>query len=157
MVDDEVTGEMKHQVVVADDEGENCRVLSELLAAEGFDPLPFDGGEAVWSAMVNGQIRPDAVVLDVRMPGLSGVDLLRRIKARFPSIPVVLVSAFADEQVWLEGLEAGAADVFPKPIHGASLVGALRAAVCRGQAHGLPVGENPGPQPAGITERRSNT
>lgn len=129
MVGDEVAGEMKHRVAVVDDDAENCRALGELLAAEGFDPLPFDGGEAVWLAMVSGQIRPDAVVLDVRMPGLSGVDLLRRIKARFPSIPVVLVSAFADEQVWLEGVEAGAADVFPKPIHGASLACALRAAV----------------------------
>ena len=109
-------------------------MLSELLAAEGFDPLPFDGGEAAWSAMVSGQIRPDVVVLDVRMPGLSGVDLLRRIKARFPAIPVVLVSAFADEQVWSEGLRAGAADVFPKPIHGASLVRALRAVVGGSQA-----------------------
>jgi len=125
---------MKHRVLVADDDAENCRVLSELLAAEGFDPLPFDCGEAAWSAMVSGRIRPDVVVLDVRMPGLSGVDLLRRIKVRFPAIPVVLVSAFADEQVWSEGLEAGAADVFPKPIHGASLVRALRAVVGGSQA-----------------------
>ena len=157
MVDDKAAGGMKHQVVVADDDAENRRVLSELLAAEGFDPLPFDGGEAVWSAMVSGQIRPDVVVLDVRMPGLSGVDLLRRIKAQFPAIPVVLVSAFADEQVWSEGLEAGAADVFPKPIDGASLVRALRAVVGGGQAHGLPVGENPDPHPAGITLRRRDT
>jgi DNA-binding response OmpR family regulator len=157
MIEEKAAGGMKPQVAVVDDDAENCQVLSELLAAEGFDPLAFETGEAAWSAMLSGRIRPDVVVLDVRMPGLSGVDLLRRIKARFPAIPVILVSAFADEQVWLEGLEAGAADVFPKPIHGASLVRALRAVVGRGQAHGLPVGENPDPHPAGITLRRRDT
>jgi CheY-like chemotaxis protein len=157
MVKDLRAGGMKPQVVVVDDDAENCRVLSELLAAEGFDPLPFNDGETAWSAMETGQVRPDVVVADVRMPGLSGQGLLRRIKARFPAIPVVLVSAFADEEIWLEALEAGAADVFPKPIHGASLVRALRAALGGGQTHGLPVGENPDPHPAGITQRRRDT
>lgn len=122
-------GEMKPKILVVDDDAENCRVLSELLAAEGFDPLAFESAEAAWSAMAREEVLPAVVVADVRMPALDGVALLRRIKARFPAIPVVLVSAFADEQVWLEGLEAGAADVFPKPIHGTSLVRALRAVV----------------------------
>lgn len=129
MIEEKAAGGMKPQVAVVDDDAENCRALSELLSAEDFVPLAFGSGEAAWSAMLSGQIRPDVVVLDVRMPGLSGVDLLRQIKAQFPAIPVVLVSAFADEQVCLAGLEAGAADVFPKPIHGASLVRTLRAVV----------------------------
>ncbi len=151
------TGEKKAQIVVVDDDAENCRALSELLAAEGFDPLSFEDGEAVWSAVTNGQIRPDVMVVDVRMPGLDGVALLKRIKSCFPAVPVVLVSAFADEVVWAEGLRAGANDVFPKPIHGASLVRALRHAVSGGQARGLPVGENPDPHPAGITSQRRDT
>jgi CheY-like chemotaxis protein len=73
--------------------------------------------------MASGQVRPDAVVADVRMPDLDGVALLQRIKAHFPAIPVFLVSAFPDEMVWSTGLRAGAADVFPKPIHGASQCG----------------------------------
>ncbi len=148
------TGEKKAQIVVVDDDAENCRALSELLATEGFDPLSFEDGETVWSAMANGQVRPDVMVVDVRMPGLDGVALLKRIKSCFPAVPVVLVSAFADEVVWAEGLRAGANDVFPKPIHGASLVRALRHAVSGGQAHGLPVGENPDPHPVGITSQR---
>ena len=137
--------EMKPHVMVVDDDAENCRALSELLTAEGFSPLPFGGGEEAWWAIASGQIRPDVVVLDVRMPGLDGVALLRRLTTEYPAIPVVLVSAFPDEVVWSEGLRAGARDVFPKPIHGASLVRTLRAVVCGGQAHGLPVGEDPGP------------
>ncbi len=117
---------MPGRIVVVDDDAENCRVLSELLAAEGFDPLPYVEAEAAWSALASEQFQPDAVIADIRMPVLGGVSLLQRIRSRFPAIPVVLVSAFADEQAWIEGLRAGAVDVFPKPIHGASLVRTLR-------------------------------
>ncbi len=117
---------MPVRVLVVDDDAENCRVLSELLVAEGFEVLPYGDAETAWSAVAGEWVRPDAVVSDVRMPGLGGVALLRRIKARFPALPVVLVSAFADERIWNDGLRAGAVDVFPKPIHGASLVRTLR-------------------------------
>ncbi len=82
------------------------------------------------------------------------LSLLRRIKGRFSTIPVVLVSAFADEAVWSEGLRAGAVDVFPKPIQGASLVRALLAAAGVSRAERLPDGENPDPRDAGVTSRR---
>ncbi len=140
---------MKPRVLVVDDDPENCRALSELLTVEGFDPVAFESAEAAWSAMEREEICPAIVVADVRMPGVNGVVLLQRIKARFPEIPVVLVSAFPDEQVWSEGLRSGATDVFPKPIHGASLVRTLRETVSGSRAHGLPVGENPDPQGAG--------
>ncbi|HSB68613.1 MAG TPA: response regulator [Candidatus Methylomirabilis sp.] len=120
---------MRPRILVVDDDAENCRALSELLDAEGFDPLPFDSGEAAWTAMASGTVQADVVIADVRMPGLDGVALLRRIRTRFPAVPVVLVSAFAEEAVWSDSLRAGAADVFPKPIHGTSLVRALRDAV----------------------------
>ncbi len=117
---------MPARIVVVDDDAENCRALSEFLAGEGFDALPYRDAETAWSALASDQVRPDAVVADVRMPGLNGVTLLQRIRANFPALPVVLVSAFADERVWSEGLRAGAVDIFPKPIHGASLVRTLR-------------------------------
>jgi len=117
------------RVLVVEDDVESCRALTELLAAEGFDPLPFESAERAWSAIENEPGRPHVVVADVRMPGLDGLALLRRIKARFPALPVILVSAFADEAVWSEGLRAGAFDVFPKPIKGTSLVNALRQAL----------------------------
>lgn len=149
-------GSLKPQVVVVDDDPENCHALSELLAAEDFDPLAFQGGQEAWSAMASGQVRPDAVVVDVRMPDLDGVALLQRIKAHFPAIPVILVSAFPDDMLWSEGLRAGAADVFPKPIHGASLVRALRDAGVGSQERPLPPGENPDPRGVGVTSQRSD-
>jgi DNA-binding NtrC family response regulator len=124
---------MGRQVVVLDDDAESCRALSELLTAEGFETLSFASGETVWSAIEDRRIHPDAIVSDIRMPGLDGVALLRRIRARFPGIPVVLMSAFPDDRVWSEALRLGALDVVPKPIRGGLLVQMLRDAVRSGQ------------------------
>jgi CheY-like chemotaxis protein len=127
-------------IVVVDDDMENCRALSEFLAAEGFDPVWFASGEKAWLALSDRTVRPDAVVADIRMPGMDGLMLLREIKAWCSHIPVFLVSAFADEAVWREGLEAGASDVFPKPIQGGALVRALRDAIIPGIPGRLAVG-----------------
>jgi CheY-like chemotaxis protein len=116
-------------VVVLDDDAESCRVLSELLAAEDFHALPFTSADAAWSALESGQIRPDAVVSDIRMPGLDGVTFLRRLRASFPDIPVILVSAFPDDGIWSEALRLGARDVVPKPIRAGPLVRLLQDAV----------------------------
>ena len=116
---------MGHRVVLVDDDAENCRALGELLNAEGFEVFSFPSGEGAWSVIAGGELRPDAVVADIRMPNLDGVGLLRRIKASFATLPVILVSAFPDEAVWAEALHAGAHDVFPKPIQGPALVRAL--------------------------------
>lgn len=124
---------MGGHVVVLDDDAESCRALSELLTAEGFWAHPFASSEMAMSAIESRQIRPDAVVSDIRMPGLDGVTLLRRLRARFPGIPVILVSAFPDDRIWSEALRLGALDVVPKPIRGGLLVGLLQDAVGRGQ------------------------
>jgi DNA-binding response OmpR family regulator len=139
---------VKPQIAVVDDDDESCRALSELLAAEGFETASFESGEEAWAAIASRQMLPDVVIADVRMPGLDGVALLRRIKARFVAMPVMLVSAFADEALWVEGLEAGAVDVFPKPIRGTPLVRAVRKALAQGK--GAPGAENPDPQGTGI-------
>ena len=125
---------MGGQVVVLDDDAESCRALSELLTAEGFEALPFASGETAWSAIESRRIHPDAVVSDIRMPGLDGVTLLRRIRASFPALPVVLVSAFPDDRIWSEALRLGALDVVPKPIPAGLLVQMLRDAVRSGGA-----------------------
>jgi two-component system nitrogen regulation response regulator GlnG len=120
---------MQARVAVVDDDAENCEALSELLRAEGFTVLSFLSADAAWSAIRAGLAVPDAVVADVRMPGIDGVTLLAALKREYPETPVVLVSAFPDESVWREALRLGAAGVFPKPIHGHRLAEALRSAI----------------------------
>ncbi len=121
------------QVVVLDDDAESCRALCEVLTAEGFHALAFTSGETAWSAMESRQIHPDAVVSDIRMPGLDGVAFLRRVRARFPGVPVILVSAFPDDRTWSDALRLGALDVVPKPIRAGLLVRLLHDAARGGQ------------------------
>ena len=120
---------VKLRIAIVDDDAESCSALGELLTADGFEVSCFESGEAAWSALKSRELQPDVVVADVRMPGLDGVGLLQQIKTHFASMPVVLLSAFADEAVWVEGIQKGAFDVFPKPIQGTGLVRALRKAV----------------------------
>jgi DNA-binding NtrC family response regulator len=121
------------QVVVLDDDAESCRALSELLTAEGFHALPFASADSAWSAIESRQVQPDAVVSDIRMPGLDGMAFLRRLQDRFPEIPVILVSAFPDDRTWSEALRIGALGVVPKPIRAGLLVRLLHNAMRRGR------------------------
>jgi DNA-binding response OmpR family regulator len=121
-----------NRVAVVDDDPENLRALSALLQAEGFEVAAYAGGETAWAALNHScDAVPEAIITDLRMPGLDGLALLRRLRERFPTLPVILVSAFPDEAVWREGLEAGALDVFPKPFQTASMIALLRAAIER--------------------------
>jgi CheY-like chemotaxis protein len=118
---------MARRVVVVDDDAENCRALSELLRAEGFEAFSFLSGDEAWSAIESLELQPDVVVSDIRMPGLDGIELLRRLKARFAALPVVLVSAYPDHALWDEALRAGALFMLSKPIRGSALVEILLA------------------------------
>jgi two-component system C4-dicarboxylate transport response regulator DctD len=120
---------MQAQVAVVDDDEANCQALCELLGAEGFAAVPFLDGEAAWSAIRSGCVAPDAVVADVRMPGLDGIGLLARLKAHDSKMPVILVSAFPDTSLWARARGLGASDIFAKPIRGKALAEALRACI----------------------------
>ena len=93
---------------------EDCEVVGET-----------DRGDvAVELAM---ELQPDVVILDVRLPGLNGIEAARRIAARRPATRVLIVSAYDDDQYILEALRAGAAGYLLKTAPGAELVNAVRA------------------------------
>lgn len=146
---------MKPRIVLVDDDGESCRALRELLEADGFEAVAFENAEAAWAAITSGEVQPDVVLADVRMPGLDGVGLLHRIRSRFTRLPVILMSAFADEKIWVEALEAGAFDVFPKPIRAAPLIRVLQAAVTEGSTAIPAGGTNLDPRSPGVLKERS--
>lgn len=120
---------MRAHIAVVDDDPENAAALCEVLEAEGFQVMCFSGGEAAVEALTDGSAAFDAVVSDIRMPGVDGVGVLRAVQAVRPALPVILVSAFPEEEVWAAALRAGAIDVFPKPIQGAALAAVLREAI----------------------------
>lgn len=95
------------RVVVADDDEAVRNVLAHVLAEEGFDVvgLAADGAEAVELAE---SLTPDAVVLDVRMPLLGGIEAARRISPLGPAMRVVMLSAYDDPALQRDAADAGA-------------------------------------------------
>jgi len=102
-------------ILAVDDTSESLALLVKILTREGYEVRPADSGELAL-ASVNAD-PPDLILLDVRMKGMDGLEVCRRLKAREETqhIPIILISAFSDVKDWVEGLRLGAADYITKP------------------------------------------
>jgi DNA-binding response OmpR family regulator len=108
------------RVLVVEDDRTVSGVVEAYLLKAGLEPrVVADGLEAagIWQ-----QWRPDLVVLDLMLPGLPGLDLLRRMRADADATPVVVLSARGDEEDRIVGLEVGADDYLVKPFSPRELV-----------------------------------
>jgi FixJ family two-component response regulator len=72
------------------------------------------------------------LILDVRMPGMSGLDLQRRIRASHLQLPIIFVTSYADEQARGQALDAGAVAFLSKPVRAEELLNAIEAALAQG-------------------------
>ena len=108
-------------ILIVDDEVQNRRLLEALLLPEGYRTRCVGSGEQALDAVA--QEAPDLILLDVRMPGMDGHEVARRLKGEPSSsnIPIIMVTAQADREARLAGLEAGAEDFLAKPVDRAEL------------------------------------
>ncbi len=101
-------------IFIVDDEDSIRRMLSQRITKSwGFKTRSFSSGESVLEALDDG---PDAILLDILMPGLGGVETLREIKKRDPDIPVIMLSAQGVVETVVETIKLGASDFLVKPI-----------------------------------------
>lgn len=117
------------RVLVVDDEAAIRRVLEKLLRAEGYEVVHAAGGDEALAIVAGGGI--DTVLLDVMMPGLSGLDVCREIRAdtQLTYTPVVFVTAANDQAFRREAREAGADDFISKPFDEIELLARVRNTV----------------------------
>ena len=101
------------RVLVVDDEPEICANLEDLLCDEGFDVSTADSGSAAMARLEKQAFH--LVITDLRMPPPDGLELLRRIKSRWPGTAVILLTAFATRETAREALREGAAEYVEKP------------------------------------------
>jgi signal transduction histidine kinase len=109
-------------ILVVDDEPKNLQVVGSLLLREGYEVVAARGGEeAIAKAL---ESRPDLVLLDVMMPGISGVEVAIRLKdhPEWNHAPIVFLSAATDKTFVIEGLGAGAVDYVTKPFNSLELL-----------------------------------
>src|SRR3954465_9687298 len=117
------------RVLVVDDEQSICELLSMALRYEGWDVrTAHDGTDAVRAAR---EFRPDAVVLDVMLPDMDGLEVLRRLRADSPLVPVVFLTAKDALEDRIAGLTAGGDDYVTKPFSLEEVAARLRGLLRR--------------------------
>jgi two-component system response regulator MprA len=121
-------------ILVVDDDAPIRRMLDRTLSAEGYAvETATDGGEAL--AAVE-RSTPDLVVLDVGLPGVDGLSVSRRLRAKGLAVPVLLLTARDSVPDRVAGLDAGADDYLVKPFATEELLARVRALLRRGKTPG---------------------
>ena len=113
-------------ILVIDDEPDLLRVLARSLTADGHEVATAPSGPDGLAAYETQ--RPGIVITDIKMPGMSGIDVLRRIKDRAPDVEVIIITGHGDMDTAVEALHFGASDFVTKPFRSETLAIAIRRA-----------------------------
>ncbi|HID21012.1 MAG TPA: response regulator, partial [Planctomycetaceae bacterium] len=101
-------------IAIVDDDPSQHRLLGGLVESLGFRAETMASAEELLQRLA--QNRPDVILLDVRLPGRSGLDALPDIRQLAPGVPVLLITAHADVRQAVEAVKGGADDYLPKPL-----------------------------------------
>ncbi|MBI4777102.1 MAG: sigma-54-dependent Fis family transcriptional regulator [Deltaproteobacteria bacterium] len=101
-------------VLVVDDEPSHRVMIRAHLEDEGYEVIEAENGSAALAAVA--EASPDLMVLDIRMPGISGIDVLREIRKQHHVLPVIMMTAFGTIESAVDALKAGALDYLQKPL-----------------------------------------
>lgn len=117
------------RVLVVDDDKEHREALGRILSREGYAViLAADGREAL---EIVSRDAVELVITDLRMPDLTGMDLLRQVKAIRPETAVLLVTAFGESATYMAAMNLGAAEYLNKPFRREEILAAARKALER--------------------------
>jgi DNA-binding response OmpR family regulator len=118
---------MKSRILLVDDEEPIRHSLGEILSLEGYEVVPAESGEA---AMETLKFEPfDLVLLDIKMPGIDGLEVLRYINQSFPDTKVILLTAHGSLESAIEALREGAHDYILKPASSRSILDSIERAL----------------------------
>ncbi len=109
------------RVLVAEDQPAMRALLARTLRGAGYEVTEVGDGDALWRE-VGREDEPDLVVSDIHMPGLSGLEVLARLRESDWMMPVILISAFADIATLLDANRLGVSRVLTKPFEMSDLV-----------------------------------
>ena len=118
-------------ILVVDDERAVRESLQRALELEGYHVELAADGESALAVIAERAQSPDALILDVLMPGIDGLEVCRRLRGAGNSVPVLMLTARAEVDSRVAGLDAGADDYLPKPFALAELLARLRALLRR--------------------------
>lgn len=117
-------------ILIVEDSPFLAETISDVVQNMGYEPNIVASGEQALSAL-EAQV-PDLILLDWLLPDLDGIEILRRIRAGpLAAVPVIMLTAKGELDARLEGLEAGADDYIPKPVHMRELQARIAAVLRR--------------------------
>ena len=118
------------RILVVDDEIRYIRAIEINLRADGYEVLSAMDGEGAIERTAAEE--PDLVLLDLRLPDLDGREVCRRIR-EFSDVPIIMVTALAEDMTMVEGLDSGADDYITKPFSASELLARVRAVLRRAE------------------------
>jgi len=117
----------KIRIIIADDHKVVREGTRELLQKESDLEVVGEAGDGEEAVEIVKQLKPDVVIMDIAMPGLNGIEATKQIKANFPRIAVLILTAYEYDQYVFALLEAGAAGYLLKDVRGQEVIEAVRA------------------------------
>jgi len=130
---------MNDTILIVEDEPKIARLIADYLSKSGYASDHIDHGNAVMEWLE--EQTPLLILLDLMLPGTDGLTLCRQIRERYPSLPVIMLTARVEEVDRLLGLELGADDYICKPFSPREVVARVKAVLRR--THGSVLGESP--------------
>ena len=118
------------KILIVDDEPGILEFLRNMFQADGYEAVIALNGEAAIEAVKNGTV--DLVITDLRMPEMDGMELLRELKKLKPSMPVIMLTAYASDETALEAKKLGVFTYISKPFNVTGLLGIVKRALCDG-------------------------
>jgi CheY-like chemotaxis protein len=113
--------DQKIRILIVDDDERMTRTLADIFSTTGHQPVEANSGA---QALELARTQPfDCVLTDVRMPGMDGVELHRQLRQTLPGLPVMLMTAYASDEIIRKGLDEGVVGVFDKPLNISNLLG----------------------------------
>jgi DNA-binding NtrC family response regulator len=117
-------------ILLVDDELEFAETLAERLRLRAFDVTVTSRAEEALNVLDAG-MKPDVVLLDIKMPGIDGMDALKEIKNRDPEVETILLTGHGAASTSIEGMKRGAFDYLMKPVDISELISRIEQAVKR--------------------------
>ena len=108
-------------VAVVEDDAPSRTALGRLLSAAGFEPVLFESAEAYIEASTT----PTCIIVDVQLPGMSGIELQQRLRAAGPAPPIVVTTSRHEEVIRTRAYQNGCAAFFWKPVDGNTLTATI--------------------------------
>ena len=113
-------------VLIIDDQAQNLQLISTVLSILGYKVISASSGEAAFALLT--ATTPDLILLDMQMPGMNGIEVCRKLKAKacWVDIPIIFLSAADDKNLIVQALECGGVDYVTKPFNKAELLSRVR-------------------------------